>query len=746
LQTAQHELAEAQMQEAAMKEALLKTLDTIEQASRNEEKAAKLAEELRVLGGRLSARERLLEELERSYEGYGGGVRFLMNRNMKGIIGVLGELLQVPAGWELAIETVLGAKMQDIVCQNDAAAKAAIEQLKKNQAGRLTFLPVDDLRVQRLPSAEAVKGCPGFLGLAAEQVSIRGGYQHIVDYLLGKVVICDDLDHALAMSSRSDSGLRFVTLEGEIVSAAGAITGGSFKHNTANILTRKAEREKLQKQLLQNEQQLQQITDEKAAAAGALAQAAKEREKAAEALSRMQTEKALKESSLQLLESRLKEEEGESHQRGEELTALQKEILVTGEEQAKALQKLQTCEQTMETDRDALEKNAEQLAELQQRFDTHREAMAALRLQEASAAQKRKGLAYRLDDMKQAAAELTAEIGAKQQLLEKNSLLRRQTDAFTESAGEVLDRLQIHKKELEQSVAALEESRRTLEQKRLTGEEERRSAESALYDKQMLKHEAELRLARCEAHTDSFKDKLYDEFSMTYAQAYELADPQFVLSKGIRESREFKDRMRSIGNVNIGAIEEYKAVRQRYDFLTGQRSDLLQAISQLNTVIEDTDQLIRDMFKKSFDSVVENFETTFKELFNGGNARLSLADPDNPMESAIEIEAQPPGKKLQNINLLSGGEKTMTAIALMFAVLRSKPTPFCILDEVEAALDENNIRCFASYLKKFSKTQFALVTHQRATMEHADVMYGVTMAEHGVSKMLSLKLGDQIAL
>ncbi|MBR0522291.1 MAG: chromosome segregation protein SMC, partial [Firmicutes bacterium] len=205
-------------------------------------------------------------------------------------------------------------------------------------------------------------------------------------------------------------------------------------------------------------------------------------------------------------------------------------------------------------------------------------------------------------------------------------------------------------------------------------------------------------------------------------------------------------RIRQLGEVSIKAIDEYREVKERYDFLSSQKADILKAIDELNTVIDDTDALIKARFKESFDKVVDNFEVCFKELFKGGSARLSLEDPEHPMESAIEIEAQPPGKKLQNINLLSGGEKTMTAIALMFAVLRSKPTPFCILDEVEAALDENNIECFASYLRKFTDTQFALVTHQKATMEHADVMYGVTMPEHGVSKVLSLRVGDDLPL
>ena len=229
---------------------------------------------------------------------------------------------------------------------------------------------------------------------------------------------------------------------------------------------------------------------------------------------------------------------------------------------------------------------------------------------------------------------------------------------------------------------------------------------------------------------------------MSYAEAATHEDPDFVMSRAMKESREYKERLRALGDVNIGSIEEYKQVRQRYDFLTEQRNDALKAMEELRSVISEMDDIIRKRFKESFNSIVSNFEEVFKELFKGGHAALTMSDPDNPLESAIEIEAQPPGKKLQNISLLSGGERTLTAIALMFAVLRSKPAPFCILDEVEAALDETNIEAFAKYVKKFENTQFALVTHQKLTMEYADALYGVTMPEYGISKVLSLRLGD----
>ncbi|MFA7662270.1 MAG: chromosome segregation protein SMC, partial [Anaerovoracaceae bacterium] len=259
--------------------------------------------------------------------------------------------------------------------------------------------------------------------------------------------------------------------------------------------------------------------------------------------------------------------------------------------------------------------------------------------------------------------------------------------------------------------------------------------------------EMEIKRGKNETLTDTYKERLWEEFEVSYAQALEWKREDFVLTTAVRENREIKSRMRELGEVNVGAISEYQEVKERYDFLTEQREDILTATDGLNKIIHDTDKIIRARFKESFDQVAVNFEHFFRELFGGGNAQLVLEDSEKPLESEIDIIAQPPGKKLSNISLLSGGEKTMTAIALMFAVLKTKPTPFCILDEVEAALDETNINRFIKTLHHFEDDiQFTLVTHQKATMEHADTLYGVTMAEQGISKVISLKLGDEFDL
>ena len=261
---------------------------------------------------------------------------------------------------------------------------------------------------------------------------------------------------------------------------------------------------------------------------------------------------------------------------------------------------------------------------------------------------------------------------------------------------------------------------------------------------QDMKYSADVKAARYDGQLENLKNKLWDDFEISYAQALTMKDEDFVMSSAVKENRQIRNRIKELGEVNVGAIKEYEQVSERYTFLTEQREDIRRSTDELNSIIADTDRVIKKRFNDSFDQITGHFEKIFTEFFGGGHAKISLDNEEDPLNATIEITAQPPGKQLKNINLLSGGEKTMTAIALMFAVLRTKPTPCCILDEVEAALDDHNIHVFANYLRKFDNIQFTLITHQKTTMEHADVMYGVTMPERGISKVFSLKMTDEL--
>ncbi len=701
------------------------------------------SEEIKVSIGRISARKALLDELEKSYEGYNGGVKFLMSRKQKGVIGTLGELLQVPKGYELAIETVLGGKLQNIVCEDDATAKSAIELLKKNKAGRLTFLPVKDLKVQPPLSCSKIDNYKGFIGLASDMVGCSGGYTNVVEYMLGNVVLVDNIDNALYISQKNDGPHKLVTLEGEVINAAGAITGGSVKSNTANILSRKAEKEELEKKAASLEKKLAELSSAKEKAQAAILSAADDKHRAEDEIKASDLKKAILERDLQIALQAISDAGGAEEKRLAELTELESELAAAEKQTAQLSEDASSFEKQKDLKAESIEAMAARTEELREAVAKALSDETSARLSENAArltAQNAEGLAELAEGT---IKELSEEKTEKQKALESAKIAAQQIADFAGGARDILKEAEERRKAIEEDITAISSERQAANARAEALEEEKNEADKDLYDKQLRKHDADVRAARFDAQTETLKEKLWEEYEMSYAQAAAMEDPDFVMSRALKESREYKERLRALGDVNIGAIEEYKQVKQRYDFLTEQRDDALRAMEELRGVIKEMDSIIRTRFKESFNSIVTNFESIFTELFKGGHAALVMSDPDNPLESAIEIEAQPPGKKLQNISLLSGGERTLTAIALMFAVLRSKPTPFCILDEVEAALDETNIDAFAKYVKKFDNTQFALVTHQKLTMEYADALYGVTMPEYGISKVLSLRLGDE---
>ena len=740
---ASSELAIKQLdvEKASFDKALKRALDAQEAGKAALAAANLLAENAKVSIGRFSARKTLLDELEKAYEGYSGGVKFLMGQKVRGIYGTLGDLLQVPKGYELAIETVLGGKLQNIVCKDDDTAKYSIELLKKSRAGRLTFLPVEDLKVQPPLSCDEIEGFKGFIGLASDMVSCKGGYTQVVEYMLGNVAVIDTLDNAIAIA-RKHLPHKLVTLEGEVINSAGAITGGSLKSNTANILTRKAEKEELAKKIASLEKQLEKAAADRKDSEQSILAAADEKHRAEDAIRESDLKKALIEKELSIAKQAVTDAAGAEERRLAELAELksqaesaERQISEFAENAASSEKLIAEKEEQIVLLAEAAENAANVLAEARSA-----ETAARLSENEARLTAQNAGTLAKLSE--QTLSELKEDRAAREGQLKSVRIASDQITQFAGGARDILAKAEEEKKSLEAEIEAQSTLRQKLQADSDSAEEEKSLLDKDIYEKQMRRHDADLRAARFDAQTETLKEKLWEDFELTYAEAASYEDPDFVMSKALKESREFKERLRALGDVNIGAIEEYRQVKQRYDFLTAQRDDAAAAMEELRGVINEMDGIIKSRFKESFDSVVVNFEAIFKELFKGGHAALTMSDPEHPLESAIEIEAQPPGKRLQNISLLSGGERTLTALALMFAVLKSKPTPFCILDEVEAALDEANIDAFAKYVRKFTETQFALVTHQKLTMEYADALYGVTMPEQGISKVLSLRLGD----
>ncbi len=703
--------------------------------------------DLRMSIGQTATRHKMMAEMEQSYDGYNHGVRFIMrSKELSGIHGVVADLIQVPSGFETAIETALGASVQNIVCENDASAQQAVSALKKNRAGRLTFLPLSSIKAGGVQRDMRLKNAAGFKGFAVDCIEFDVKYQKIMEYLLGRVIIVEKLENAVALSKSVTGGFRFVTLEGEVLNASGAITGGTHRNNTANLLERKTEISKLREALskmqqkkLQSESFLKEV--QVCIEQGQLTLEQKEKEYREIEIVCMRTENELKHVSLQLAEAEnsdsrwLKELERIAKEENSAQTMIKElsEVIEAAEKEKIALEAL-IEEQTEELKLKKQELNAvqEEITELHIKVNSLQNESNGLEQME-------KKIADYLHDLMQEKIEKKASL---HQIEESKALLK---DGGTDLKSAVSEK-EKEKSELEHLLSALQEERGKNLHYIEEVEKKKELMDAQLLREQTNKHDLELKLAKNETQMDSFKDKLWEDFEISYLQAMDFSKNDFVMNTAIKESREIKNRMKTLGEVNIGAIKEYESVRERYEFLSEQRSDLLQAMQALKQIIADMDKTIRTNFKESFDKIASNFEMVFQELFGGGAAQLRLEDEMKPLECGIEIVAQPPGKKLQNINLMSGGEKTMTAIALMFAVLKAKPTPFCILDEVEAALDEANIERFARYLKHFREIQFALVTHQKATMEFADVLYGVTMPEQGVSKIISLRLGDRFEL
>lgn len=699
-------------------------------------------EELKISQSRTETRLHTIEEMEQNFEGYNYAVKYIMRCGISGIEGVVGEMINVPEGYETAVETALGAAMQNIVVADDDCAKKAITALKVSQSGRLTFLPVDSINSKKAVLDGSITSDHGFCGIGSELIDFEPRYKKIFDYLLGRVAIVKDLNSAILLSKRGSNGVRFVTLDGEVINSGGAITGGRYKNKSANLLERKNEISKLKNLLHSQEIGIDETSKKLNEKKDALSEMIRISKEDVERIRKCEISIARVKDGITYLENviadiKLNAEKNEKEiiQIDRDLSEMSDVILKFDEESRAAQSEIEKIGKEMDEILQKHQKNKKAIEFANQGIT---EARIDVNLWE----EKRNNLNGNIEKNKEAVERLRVR---SEEQVDKLSDIREDKGKLEQGTGGSnmqLERLKVKLLELQEDIekVSLEKSEVGVKLGELGNEITRTDRESNLYRDQ--KYQLEIKKAKNDTQLDNMKDKLWNEFEISYAQAGDLRKEEFAMSSAVKESREIRKELKEIGDVNVGAIEEYKQVSKRYEFLTEQREDILKAMEELEDLVNNLDKTIMRSFKENFNKVEENFENVFEELFGGGYAELRMENENNPLESGIEIVAQPPGKKLQNINLMSGGEKTMTAIALMFAVLKTKPTPFCILDEIEAALDDKNIDKFSHYLRKFAETQFALITHQKATMEHADVLYGITMPERGISKVLSLRMGD----
>ena len=687
----------------------------------------------------VSQRIHILEELERSMDGYQQSVRAVMRaaagRRLRGIIGPVAGILTVRKGYEVAIETALGFALQNIVVEDQQAARAAIGFLKDERAGRATFLPLDTVQGSRFTGR-----LTGTAEVAADLVETDEKYQHIVDNLLGRIIVVEDLTEASAVAKNLGYRNRIVTLDGQVINAGGSFTGGSTARSVG-VFSRKQELEELRARLKKLENRRADAEKEAAArkaevdrlaaqltgAESESMNAASDRLRAGMELDRLTAALAQGEEALKAL---LAEAETLTAQQQENAAAkaqAQAEQTAAEQEYGQYAAELATLGEStsgLAAERERL--NAAMADKQMARVTAEKDVS----LHEAAL----QTLESRTDETEARGRELLAAIDAAQKSIEANELKiadiqRTQSENKEKIAAceEVIRTAGTQRMEKEAAVARLAQ-----ENRQLTDERERMSGEMARLAE---------RKAAAENELNTTAAKLWEEYQLTENEAKALCVPFDSLTELRRQVTEVRGKIRALGNVNVGAIDEYKEVKERYDFLKAQVTDVEKAKAELTRMIAELCSEMEELFTASFKKINAHFGQIFRELFGGGHAKLYLSDEGNVLESGIEIEVSPPGKVIKNLSALSGGEQALVAISIYFAILNVNPAPFCILDEIEAALDDVNVVRYAQYLRRMTEnTQFIVITHRRGTMEAADVLYGVTMQEDGVSKILRLDL------
>lgn len=692
---------------------------------------------------REASRLESLRNLAERYDGYGGSIRRVMEQKdrVPGICGVVADLIQTEKRYETAIETALGGSIQNVVTEDEETAKRLIAYLKQNRYGRVTFLPLTAVKNPQIFQKEQALKEPGVIGLAHTLVETEERYRNIMSQLLGRTVVVDQIDHAIALQRKYHYSLRIVTLEGESMNPGGSMTGGAFR-NSSSLLSRNREIEELKektercRQDMENVQKkLIDIQNERSSCYSELdaGTAALQEVRVLENTARMNVE--------QLREQKRTADEdfGQFQKESAELDRQTAEIREMKKESQKELKDSEEMEKAhtfaVETYQQRLEEERSKETEAQKLLEEYH-------LDTASIVQKAEFTASSLNRIS----------GELQKLLtEKEELIRNQGQAEedTKSREAGIEELQSEMAAAEQSIGRLEEKVQSLQRqkekqsashKSFFGRREELSTRMNELDKELFRLNSQKE--KLDETSENLMNHMWAEYELTYNAALPLRKEEYGNLPELKKScSAVKEEIKGLGNVNVNAIEDYKEVSERFSFMDGQRKDLQDAEAALKQIIQELDSGMKKQFAEQFLLIQKEFDKAFKELFGGGRGTLELIDEEDVLESGIRIISQPPGKKLQNMMQLSGGEKALTAIALLFAIQNLKPSPFCLLDEIEAALDDSNVVRFAKYLHKLTKyTQFIVITHRRGTMNAADRLYGITMQEKGVSTLVSVNL------
>ncbi|MCM1155848.1 MAG: chromosome segregation protein SMC [Roseburia sp.] len=687
-----------------------------------------------------------LSNLTERYEGYGGAVKAVMEQKSseKGIIGVVADIIQVDAKYETAIETALGGNIQNVVTEDEETAKSMINYLKKSRAGRVTFLPLTSIKnPQEVKNPEVLKE-KGVIGMADELVKVDKKYRDVAGSLLGRIVVVDHVDNAVKIAGKFHYSIRMVTMEGELLVPGGAISGGAFKNNS-NLLGRRREMEELEKKVKEYVIEIDRLLEDIEATKAARNKLRLEIEDIKGQLQR----KFIEQNTARLNVSQARERKDEAAEGSEELKSEElemdnqiREIQTSKEEIVKELE-----------ESEKLEKNVEvQITVFQSKLEEERaeESVQSAKVSEwdVEVEKMRQKDDFERQNVERIVGEIERYEAELQEVQDGLQLSKEEVERKKENILEIEKTIAASHTtqsdteiKLKEDIASKEEL--SAKQKNFFHEREELAGQMNSLDKEVYRLNSQRE--KLEASIESQINYMWDEYEITLSDAASMRNEEMSdLPAMKKDISRLKEEIRKLGDVNVNAIEDYKNLMERYTFLKTQHDDLVEAEQTLLGIIEELDTSMRRQFNEKFAEINKEFDKVFKELFGGGKGTLELIEDEDVLEAGIRIIAQPPGKKLVNMMQMSGGEKSLTAICLLFAIQNLKPSPFCLLDEIEAALDENNVGRFAKYLHKLTKnTQFIVITHRRGTMEKADRLYGITMQEKGISTLVSVNLIDK---
>ena len=707
---------------------------------------ARLMEEASTEYHKSVSRLESLKNIAERYDGYGNSIKRVMEQKAKnpGLLGVVSDLIQVDKRYEIAIETALSGNIQNIVTEDEATAKKMIGFLKANHFGRATFLPLTSVRANRNTKNEAALGEKGVLGIANKLVKCDTKFDEVVAYLLGRVIVVDTIDNAIALAKKNHYSLHIVTVEGEYLAPGGSMSGGAFK-NSSNLLARNREIEELEKRVDQTKTKLKELRARKDDIATAIALG----EEDIAATKTLLQEKYIEQNTAQISVDRADQQKKESANVYEDLRTENAEIEKQLEEInqgkkdiAAQLEASKQREEQLEKENSSYSEILEKQGVLEQEA-SHKAAAISLELANIT-----KTAEFAIENINRINSEIEKFDEQKESLVEgaaaaKGDIKKKQADidAITQTILASKDNNSKLDEQLRESLTKKEKM--SEDYRGFFAKQEEVSKKQAALDKELFRLNSQREKLKEDSETQI--NYMWDEYELTPHAAAKLRNDAYDDLPSLKKLiAGIKDEIRRLGDVNVNAIEEYREISTRYEFLKGQHDDLIEAEKTLVGIIDELDSGMRKQFTEKFAEIQREFDKSFKQLFGGGHGSLELVEDEDILECGIRIVAQPPGKKLQNMMQMSGGEKALTAIALLFAIQALKPSPFCLLDEIEAALDDSNVSRYANYLNKLTKnTQFIVITHRRGTMNAADALYGITMQEKGISTLISVDLIDK---